>query len=50
MDTVLFNSLMLALAGLAAGAWLAFALPRMIEARRRLALLRRERREDLRRR
>ncbi|QYF93628.1 hypothetical protein KY495_23740 [Massilia sp. PAMC28688] len=50
MDIQLVETLLLGLAGVAGGAWLAFVLPRMVEAQRRLALVRSQRQNDLRRR
>lgn len=50
MDTILFDTLLLGLAAVVGAAWVVFALPRMIEAQRRLALVRSQRRDDPRRR
>ncbi len=50
MDTVLVDTLLLGLAAVAGGAWVAFVLPRLLEAQRRLALVRSQRRNDVRRR
>lgn len=50
MDTILTDTLLLALAAVIGAAWVVFALPRMIEAQRRLALVRNQRRSDPRRR
>ena len=50
MDTVLLDTLLLGLAAVGGGAWVAFGLPRLLEAQRRLSLVRSQRRNDARRR